>query len=162
MIGVGSSISNPWRLQPDATEDRSHHRRLYGHFFQLPVRVRDGLPLSPPQVARRRVHPQGGVPQILTTYVRDELLKPQLPGDAVALSPSLPPISGLARGGTSFSASDRWPTESACGRFAASATPKPAKTLSASPFRRTLGTATHETGHMFYVTLHLLRVLDVR
>ncbi len=120
-----------------------------GIFFQLPVRVRDGLPLSRIPERARRVHPQGGVPQILTTYVRDELLKPQLPGDAVAL--------------IAFTASDLWPGEgwnfvfgeasladrvgvwSIC-RFGDPETSQDSFRLT---LRRTLGTATHETGHMF-------------
>jgi archaemetzincin len=54
-------------------------------FFQLSAQVCDDLPLSliPPRA--RRISPIGRTPQMLTSYVRDELLKPRLPRDAVAL-----------------------------------------------------------------------------
>jgi archaemetzincin len=120
-----------------------------GIYFQLPVRVRDDLPLSLIPQRARRVHPQWGVPQILTAYVRDELLKPRLPDDAVAL--------------IAFTASDLWPGEgwnfvfgeasladrvgvwSIC-RFGDPETSQDSFRLT---LRRTLETATHETGHMF-------------
>jgi archaemetzincin len=120
-----------------------------GIYFQLPILVREDLPLSLISKRARRQHPQWGVPQILTTYVRNELLKPQLPDDAVAL--------------IAFTASDLWPGEGwnfvfgeaslddrvgvwSINRFGDPETNLDTFRLS---LRRTLGTATHETGHMF-------------
>jgi archaemetzincin len=120
-------------------------------FFQLPVRVRDDLPLSVvPQQARRQ-HPTWGVHQILTSYVRNELLKPRLPDDAVAL--------------IAFTTSDLWPGEGWNFVFGEASLADRVGVWSLSRFgdpersedgfrlalRRTLGTATHETGHMFSI-----------
>jgi archaemetzincin len=51
--------------------------------FQLPVLVLDDLSLDAIPATARRTHPQWGVPQILATYVLDEVLQPRLPADAV-------------------------------------------------------------------------------
>jgi len=120
-----------------------------GIFFQLPVRVRDDLPLSRIPERARRKHPQWGVSQILSTYVLDKVLKPRLPGDGVAL--------------IAITTSDLWPGEGwnfvfgqaslanrvgvwSMARFGDSERSPDALLLT---LRRTLATATHETGHMF-------------
>lgn len=120
-----------------------------GIYFQLPVRVRDDLPMALIPQRARRVHPEWGMPQVLTTYVRDELLKPRLSDDAVAL--------------IAFTASDLWPGEGwnfvfgeasladrvgvwSIARFG---DPEASQASFRLTLRRTLGTATHETGHMF-------------
>jgi archaemetzincin len=113
------------------------------------VRVQEGLPLSVIPKQARRVHPQWGVPQILTSYVRDEVLKPRLPSDAVAL--------------IAFTTSDLWPGKGWNFVFGEASLADRVGVWSihrlgnseAGPegfrltLRRTLGTATHETGHMF-------------
>jgi archaemetzincin len=120
-----------------------------GIYFQLPVKTRDALSLDLiPQTARRK--PEGRqAEQILTTYVLDEVLKPRLAKDAVAL--------------IAFTTADLWPGEGwnyvfgqaslgdrvgvwSIHRYGDPATGDEA-------FRRcllrTLKTATHETGHIF-------------
>jgi archaemetzincin len=54
-----------------------------GHAFQLPVRILDELPLAVVPAEARRKHPQWGMPQILSSYVLDEVLLPRRPDDAV-------------------------------------------------------------------------------
>ena len=119
-----------------------------GIYFQLPVRVQKGLPLAVITERARRRHPEWGVPQILTGYVRDEVLKPRLPKDAVAL--------------IAFTASDLWPGEGWNFVFGEASLADRVGVWSIHRFgdpdagpesyrlslRRTLGTATHETGHM--------------
>jgi archaemetzincin len=65
--------------------------------FGLPVRMQTELALElvPPEA--RRIHPDTGEPQILTSWVLDSLLEPRLPSDAAA--------------SISFTASDLWPGE---------------------------------------------------
>ena len=122
-----------------------------GVYCQLPVKTRDGLSLDViPQTARRT---PGGKrsEQILSTYVLDEVLKPRLPKDAVAL--------------IAFTATDLWPGEGwnfvfgqaslgdRVGVWSIHRYGNPADGDDA--FRqcllRTLKTATHETGHMFSI-----------
>jgi archaemetzincin len=120
-----------------------------GVYFQLPVKTREGLSLDViPQTARRKP----GVArseQVLSTYVLDEVLKPRLPKDAVAL--------------IAFTTIDLWPGEGwnyvfgqasladRVGVWSINRYGDPAAGDEA--FRRcllrTLKTATHETGHMF-------------
>ncbi len=117
-----------------------------GRYFALPVKVQDDLPLSLIPARARRVHPSWGVKQILTSYVRDEVLKPRLPKDAVAY--------------IAFTTSDLWPGEGWNFVFGEASLSERVGVWSI--FRngdpeaeaklcllRTVKTATHETGHMF-------------
>jgi len=118
-------------------------------YFCLPVKVKKDLPLSKIPQKARRVHPSWGMPQILTTYVLDEVLAPQLPGDAAAL--------------IAFTASDLWAGPDWNFVFGQASLRDRVGVWSIyrngdpeqddAGFRlclvRTLKTATHETGHMF-------------
>jgi len=66
-----------------------------GLHFNLPVKVREQLPLSVIPGSARRTHPTWGDKQILTTYVLDNVLKPRLPKDAFCA--------------IAFTSSDLWP-----------------------------------------------------
>ncbi|MCE5266338.1 MAG: archaemetzincin [Planctomycetaceae bacterium] len=118
-------------------------------YFQLPVRVREGLSLDLiPSTARRKLSEHGSE-QILTRYVCNEMLKPRLPKDAVAM--------------IAFTATDLWPGEGWNYVFGEASFSERVGIWSinrygdpdedADCFRRcllrTLKTATHETGHMF-------------
>ena len=119
-----------------------------GLYFNLPVRVEKGMPLSVIPQEARRVHPQWGDRQILSTTVLDKLLKPRLPEDAVAC--------------LAFTSSDLWPGKgwnfvfgqaslrNRVGVWSLYRYGDPAESEPA--FRkcllRTIKTATHETGHM--------------
>jgi archaemetzincin len=124
---------------------------LMGVYFQLPVKTSNALSLDLiPEKARRT--PGGkGSEQILTSYVRDELLKPRLPDDAVAV--------------IAFTTTDLWPGEGWNYVFGEAAYSDRVGVWSIHRFGdpaagddafrlcllRTLKTATHETGHMFSI-----------
>ena len=118
-------------------------------YFQLPVITRPDWPVTKiPGHARRR-HPEWGMEQVLTGYVLDELLSPELPRDAVAL--------------LALTTIDLWPGEgwnfvfgeaSISGRVGVWSIYRNGDADSGdAEFRlcllRTIKTATHETGHMF-------------
>lgn len=120
-----------------------------GRYYNLPVKVRENLPLSLIPADARRVHPAWGMKQILSNYVLDSVLKRRLPGDAAAY--------------LAFTASDLWPgrgwnfvfgqasISERVGVWSIYRNGDPDR--SATDFRlcllRTLKTAVHETGHMF-------------
>ena len=120
-----------------------------GIYFNVPVKVKDDLPLSIVPAKARRVHPNWGMKQILSTHVLDQVLKPRLPKDAAAY--------------IAFTTSDLWPgrgwnfvfgqasLRERVGVWSIYRNGDPDK--DAASFRlcllRTLKTATHETGHMF-------------
>jgi archaemetzincin len=117
-------------------------------YFQLPVDVLADIPLSVVSDKARRQSPLTGKPQILSTYVLDDLLRPRLPADALAL--------------IAFTSADLWPglgwnfvfgqasLEHRVGVWSMHRLGDP----DAGPeafrltLRRTLGIAAHETGHM--------------
>jgi len=118
-------------------------------FYNASVVVRKDIPLSViPKKARRR-HPGWGMPQILTSYVLNDVLKPALPEDAVA---------SLA-----FTASDLWPGKGWNFVFGQASLrervgvwsiyrngdPDESEDALRLCLRRTIKTAVHETGHMF-------------
>jgi len=123
--------------------------RYMSIYFGLPVKVADDLPLSLLPEAARRVHPHWGDKQILTTYVLDRVLKPRLPKDALA--------------SIAFTTSDLWPgpgwnfvfgqasLRDRVGVWSIYRNGDPDESDDALRLclRRTIKTATHETGHMF-------------
>ncbi len=64
-------------------------------FFNLEVKTNRSVPLAAIPDRSRRIHPEWGDKQILTTYVLDNVLKPRLPRDAAAM--------------IALTASDLWP-----------------------------------------------------
>ena len=123
--------------------------KFEGIYFQLPVQVRDDLPLTVIPGKARRTHPEWKTPQILSTYVLDHVLKPRLPDDAVV--------------SIAFTASDLWPGKGWNFVFGQASLADRVGVWSMHRFgkpeasdesfrltlRRTLRTAVHETGHMF-------------
>jgi len=120
-------------------------------YFDRPARLLDDLPDERIPARARRVHPEWNTPQVLTTYVLDDVLKPALPDDAATL--------------IAFTASDLWPGDGwnfvfgqaslrdRVGVWSIHRNGDP--TASDAAFRlcllRTIKTATHETGHMFSI-----------
>jgi len=120
-----------------------------GHYFNVPVKIKEDLPLSLIPAKARRIHPAWGMKQILSTYVLDSVLIPRLPKDAAAY--------------IAFTGSDLWPgrgwnfvfgqasIRERVGVWSIYRNGDPDR--SAADFRlcllRTMKTATHETGHMF-------------
>ncbi|MGQ9575593.1 MAG: archaemetzincin [Thermoguttaceae bacterium] len=142
-------------IQPlgDFTATQRKVIRLAGQYleayFDLPVLIRGELPLSLIPAKARRVHPTWGMPQILSTYVLDEVLAPRLPEDAVA--------------SIAFTSSDLWPgpgwnfvfgqasLEDRVGVWSLYRFGDPDESPQAYRLflLRTLKVGTHETGHMF-------------
>jgi archaemetzincin len=117
-----------------------------GIYFQCPVKILEAIPESVVPDAARREHPWR---QMLTTYILDEILKPNLPEDAFAL--------------IGFTASDLWPGKgwnfvygqvslrSRVGVWSINRNGEPNLSEEDSQLclLRTMKLATHETGHMF-------------
>jgi archaemetzincin len=142
-------------IQPLGDFDRTQREivnltaEFLGIYFDLPVKIREGLPLRLIPAEARRTHPAWGDKQILTTYVLDELLLPKLPKDACVL--------------IALTTSDLWPGEGwnfvfgqaslqdRVGVWSIYRNGDPSQGDEA--FRlcllRTIKTASHETGHMF-------------
>ena len=118
-------------------------------FFGLKVRIEKPLGLEEIPDKARRVHPTWEDKQILSTYVLDDLLKPRLPKDAVCY--------------IAFTTSDLWPGEGWNFVFGQASLaqrvgvwsiyrngdPEAGDEAFKLCLRRTIKTATHETGHMF-------------
>ena len=127
----------------------SQTAQFMGIYFGLPVKVRQDLPLSIIPEKARRVHPSWGDKQILSTHVLYEVLRPRMPKDACVL--------------IAFTTSDLWPGEGWNFVFGQAALrervgvwsiyrngdPDESDDAYRLCLRRTLKTATHETGHMF-------------
>ena len=126
------------------------------YFFDLPVMIKDNLPLSLIPQSARRSHPSWGTKQILTTYVIEEILIPRLPDDGAAF--------------LALTNADLWPgpgwnfvfgqasIEDHVGVWSMYRNGDPDK--SKDDFKislvRTLKTAAHEIGHMFSM-LHCIK-----
>jgi archaemetzincin len=118
-------------------------------YFGLPVQMQKELPLSMIPAEARRVHPLWGDRQILTTYVLEKVLRPDLPPDAVAR--------------IALTTSDLWPgpgwnfvfgqasLQDRVGVWSLYRNGDPEQSNQAYLLclRRTLKTATHEVAHMF-------------
>ncbi len=123
--------------------------KFLGIYFGLPVKIRDDLPLELIPNSARRKHPIWRMDQILTTHVLYEVLRPRLPKDACVF--------------IAFTTSDLWPGEGWNYVFGQAAlrdrvgvwsiyrngNPDKSDLAYRLCLRRTLKTATHETGHMF-------------
>ena len=108
---------------------------------QLPKISLDEIPAK-----ARRVHPSWGMRQVLSTYVLNDVLRPRLPDDAVAL---------IALTSSDLYPADDWnfvfgqaSLRHRVGVWSIFRNGDP-ETEFKTVLRRTLQTATHETGHMF-------------
>jgi len=142
-------------VQPIGTFDRKRTEivqlssEFMGHFFGCQVKILETMPDAAIPKKARRIHPEWDVPQLLSTHILDEVLKPNLPDDAFAM--------------IAFTSTDLWPGEgwnfvfgqaSLRGRVGVwSINRNGDPNLSEDDFKlcllRTIKTATHETGHMF-------------
>jgi archaemetzincin len=142
-------------VQPLGDFNRTQRRiinltaEFLGIYFDLPVKIREEMPLKLIPEKARRTHPLWGDKQILTTYVLDELLQPRLPEDACVL--------------IALTTSDLWPGEGWNFVFGQASLqdrvgvwsiyrngdPTEGDEAFRLCLRRTIKTASHETGHMF-------------
>jgi len=120
-------------------------------YFGLEAKIRKDIPLKVIPKRARRIHPQWKDKQIVSTYVLDELLKPNVPKDAAAL--------------IAFTSSDLWPGKGWNFVFGQASLRRRVGVWSiyrngdpdagTAQFRkcllRTMQTATHETGHIFSI-----------
>lgn len=130
--------------------------RYMSEFFNLHAELKPELPMPNIPAKARRVLPRFSSTekprkQILAGYVINEILRPQLPGDAAAL--------------IAFTASDLYPEESWHYVFGQASfrervgvwslhrlgTPDASQEEFVACLRRTMKLATHETGHMFSI-----------
>jgi archaemetzincin len=123
-------------------------REYLGLFFDVPAVVRRRVPLSDIPARARRTHPDWGDEQVLSTYVLREVLEPDRPDGALAY--------------LALTASDLWPGKGwnfvfgqanlrkRVGVWSLYRNGDPAGGEAAYRrcLRRTLATATHETGHV--------------
>lgn len=117
-------------------------------FFGMPAELLPDRSLSELPEQARRVHPKWNVPQVLSTHLLDQVLKPHRPTDAVA-------VLGLT-------AEDLWPGKNWNFVYGQASLSERVGIWSLARngeadgsieeqrmfLRRTLGTAVHETGHM--------------
>lgn len=122
-----------------------------GLYFGLPVKVQKPLGLAVIPKTAQRTHASWKVHQLLSTYILDEVLKPDLPTDAAAR--------------IGFTAIDLYPSDDWNFVFGQASLrhrvgvwsifrngdPERGKTAFRTCLLRTLKTATHETGHMFSI-----------
>lgn len=120
-------------------------------YFATPVKVRKTIALADIPAKAKRTHPTWGDKQILTTYVLEDVLQPDRPDDALAY--------------LAFTSSDLWPGEGwnfvfgqaslreRTGVWSIYRNGDPAKNAEAFRLclRRTIGTASHETGHILTI-----------
>ncbi len=120
-------------------------------YLGVPTKLQEAVSLEVVPERARRVHPSWGMPQILTTFLLDELLLERLPDDAAA-------YIGLT-------ASDLWPGRGWNFVFGQASLhrrvgvwsmhrngdPEESDEEYRRCLLRTLKTATHETGHMFSI-----------
>jgi archaemetzincin len=120
-------------------------------FYQVPVKVRKKMAVADVPGRAQRIHPTWGGEQILSTYVLDEVLKPDRPDDALAY--------------LAFTSSDLYPDPTwnfvfgqaslreRTGVWSIHRNGDPAKGKKEYQLclRRTLHTASHETGHILTI-----------
>ena len=120
-------------------------------FYQVPVKVHKKMALADVPNRAKRIHPTWGGEQIQTTYVLDEVLKPDRPDDALAY--------------LAFTSSDLYPDpkwnfvfgqaslRERTGVWSIHRNGDPAKGKDGYQLclRRTLHTASHETGHILTI-----------
>lgn len=118
------------------------------HYFMCEVKTLDTMGLDVVPQEARRVHPSWGMRQVHTRFILDKLLPPLLPDDAVAM--------------IAFTSSDLYPEDSwnfvygqaslrnRVGVWSLFRNGDPDVEFE-TVLRRTLKTASHETGHMFTI-----------
>jgi archaemetzincin len=122
-----------------------HAHEYLAVFFDCPVKAQRRIALASIPARARRIHPSWGDPQVLTGYILHEVLEPERPADALAY--------------LALTASDLWPgagwnfvfgeasLRQRIGVWSIYRNGDP-ETDFRLCLRRTLSTASHETGHI--------------
>jgi len=127
-------------------------QQYLGLFFDSPVKVNRQIALASIPARARRTHPSWGDPQVLTGYLLHEVLEPERPADALAY--------------LALTASDLWPgrgwnfvfgeanlrQRTGVWSIYRNGDPGEGEAAFRLCLRRTLGTSSHELGHL--LTLH--------
>jgi archaemetzincin len=138
-------------VQPIGEFSATHQRlidrasELLGIWYGVPVKSLPRLDSASTPKSARRVHPEWGVPQILTRHILNDVLVPRQPKDSVAA--------------IALTTSDLWPGEGWNFVFGEASPTEHVGVWSLARFgdpekewplvlRRTLQVAMHETGHM--------------
>lgn len=122
-----------------------------GHHYGVPVRTLPDVPLDAVPARARRIDGFTGQPQLLTTWILDEVLPPRLPADGLAV--------------LALSATDLWPGRGwnfvfgqaslservGVWSLARNGDPDAGGSGYREALLRTLKTAVHETGHMLSI-----------
>jgi archaemetzincin len=139
-------------LSPTHGEMVELTRDFLGRFYGVPVRQLDPVSIDDFPADARRIHPDWGDDQLLSTYVLNDVLRPNRPDDALA-------VLGLT-------AIDLWPGAGWNFVFGQASLSERVGVWSLYRYgdptagdaqrllclRRTLKVATHETGHMLGIT----------
>jgi archaemetzincin len=137
-------------LEGRRREILEHTGDFLARYFCLPVKVAEEIPRSRIAWHARRVHPDWGIPQLLSTWILHSLLRARRPDDAA--------------GYLAMTSVDLWPgpgwhsingQASPVARVGVLSTYRNGDLSGSASFRlhllRTLKVAAHETGHMFSI-----------
>jgi archaemetzincin len=136
---------------PEQTKVLEATQKYLEIFYQVPVKVHKKMAVADVPARAQRIHPTWGGEQVLSTYVLDEVLKPDRPNDALAY--------------LAFTSSDLYPDPTwnfvfgqaslreRTGVWSIHRNGDPAKGKKEYQLclRRTLHTASHETGHILTI-----------
>jgi archaemetzincin len=117
-------------------------------FFDVPVHVRRRLPLSEIPAHARRTHPDWGDKQILSTFILREILEPDRPDDALAYLALTARDLWLGEGWNFVFGEANLRRRVGLLSLYRLGYPGPGEEAIRLCLRRTLQTASHETGHM--------------
>jgi len=122
-----------------------------GLFYQLPVRVRDDLPLTIVPESARSVRPHDGGILLYSGPVLREVLKPRLPNDAVAMIALTTVGIRKSEQGAGLFGSASCVDRVGVWTMGGLGDPTASEREFVATLRRLLHVAVHETGHMFSI-----------
>jgi archaemetzincin len=119
-----------------------------GIFFDCPVKVQRRVALASIPPRARRTHPSWGDPQVLTGYILHEILEPERPADALAYLALTDSDLWPGRGWNFvFGEANLWARVGVWSIYR-NGDPSQGEAAFQLCLRRTLGTASHELGHI--------------
>jgi archaemetzincin len=127
-------------------------RQYLALFFDCPVKVHRQVPLAAIPARARRTHPSWGGPQVLTGYVLHELLEPERPADSLAYVALTASDLWAGRGWNFVFGKANLRKRTGVWSIYRNGDPGQGEAAYRLCLRRTLGTASHELGHV--LTMH--------